>query len=180
MSDRNSWVGPFVGRLTRLANPDNPDRAALAHLRRGLGEPAAVTLGRVGWLFNGVPDDRDDNALDAAVLAAGLFAWAKGRCENVGDVNFGRAFGSGLDEDGKKQREKRFTAILDTPTADLPPVLRQAISLIEGTALDWRQLILDLMNWDHEDRFVQKHWARGFWWSPASAEQPAATAAATE
>lgn len=180
MSDRNAWVGPFVGRLTKLANPDNPDRAALAHLRRGLGEPPATTLSRVGWLFNGVPDDREDSALDAAILAAGLFAWTKGRCEYTGNVNFGRAFGSGLDDDGKKQREKRFTAILDTPTADLPPALRQAISLIEGVQLDWGQLILDLMNWDHEDRFVQKNWARGFWWTSTSTEQPVETAAVTE
>ena len=176
MSDRNAWVGPFVGRLTRLANPDNPDRAAdraaLAHLRRGLGEPADATLGRVGWLFSGVPDDRDDNALDAAILAAGLFAWTKGRCENTGNVNFGRAFGT-VDakteqerEAKKKQREKRFTALLDTPAPDLPPALRQAITLIEGTPMDWKQLIADLMNWDDDDRRVQKNWARGFWWTP--------------
>jgi CRISPR type I-E-associated protein CasB/Cse2 len=180
VNERNAWVGPFVGRFTRLADPDNPDRAVLAHLRRGLGEPSAATLCRVGWLFNGVPDDREEKALDAAILAAGLFAWAKGRCEHTGNVNFGRAFGAGLDEDGKKQREKRFTAILDTPAPDLPPVLRQAITLIEGVPLDWGQLIADLMNWDGEERRVQKNWARGFWWNTTSAEPPAETLAGTE
>ena len=179
MSDRNAWVGPFVGRLTRLANPDNPDRAALAHLRRGLGDPAG-TLARVGWLFNGVPDDRADNALNSAVLAAGLFAWTKGRCENASNVNFGKASGAGLSEDDKKQREKRFTALLDADPTELPFLLRQAVTLIEGTSLDWAALITHLMSWDHPDRWVQKDWARGFWWTSTTAEQPAESTAATE
>ena len=178
MTDRYPWVGPFVGRLTRLVNPDNLNRAALAHLRRGLGDPAA-TLARVGWLFNGVPTDRNDTALDAAVLAAGLFAWTKGRCEQTGNVNFGRAFGNGLDEDKKKQREKRFTALLDADPTELPFLLRQAVTLIEGTPLDWGQLIADLMNWDGEERRVQKNWARGFWWTATPDQEPADTTAAT-
>jgi CRISPR type I-E-associated protein CasB/Cse2 len=163
VTDRHPWVGPFVGRLTQLADPNNPNRAALAHLRRGLGRSPADTLGPIGWLFNGVPDDWQNKAQNAAILVAGLFAWSKGRCEQTSGVNFGRAFGCGLDDDGKKQREKRFTALLDTPATDLPPVLRQAVTLIEGTPLDWGLLVRHLMSWDHQDCCVQREWARGFW-----------------
>jgi CRISPR system Cascade subunit CasB len=167
VNDRNPWVGRFVGRLTALADPAAPDRATLAHLRRGLGEPVAVTLGHVGWLFDGVPDDGNGRALDAAVLAAGLFAWAKGRCAQADGTNFGRAFGNELSEDQKKQRERRFTALLDADRSELPFLLRQAVTLVEGQPLDWKQLLRDLVSWEHEDRFVQKQWARGFWWTPA-------------
>jgi hypothetical protein len=91
VSDRN-WDVELVDDLTELASPDSPNRAVLAHLRRGLGGPPDYTLGRVGWLFSRVPD----HALDNAVLAAGLFAWVKGGCPQTDRVNFGQAFGAGL------------------------------------------------------------------------------------
>src|SRR4051812_29383846 len=50
------WDVTLVEELTEMANPDNPNRAALAHLRRGLGSPLDYTLSRVGWLFRRVPD----------------------------------------------------------------------------------------------------------------------------
>ncbi len=176
MSDHAQWIGPLVTQFTKLANPENPDREVLAHLRRGLCGPAAYTLSRVGWLFRGVPQDRVDRALDSAILAAGLFAWVKGNCRQCDNINFGRAFGMGLSEDDKKQREKRFSALLDTDSAELPFVLRQAITLIDGQSLDWKTLIVHLMNWDHPDRWVQKEWARGFWgYQAAVDDEPAET-----
>src|SRR5580700_8524759 len=114
MSDRYAWADGLVHQLLKIADPDNPDRAALAHLRRGLCGPPDYTLSRVGWLFRGVPDDANDRALENAILAAGLFAWVKGDCPQNGGATFGRAFGSGLSDDDKAQREKRFTDLLDT------------------------------------------------------------------
>lgn len=166
------WVLQLVEDLMNLADPDNPNRAALAHLRRGLDGPLDYTLGRVGWLFRGVPDA----ALTDAVLAAGLFAWVKGACPHQrpkadaetrqkDGPNFGTAFGSGLTQDGKQQREKRFIDLLDTDADDLPYKLRQAITLIarDGVGFDWARFIRNLSHWDHPDRWVQKEWARGFW-----------------
>lgn len=170
MSDHEDWARGLVEQLTRLAAPDAIDRETLAHLRRGLCGPADYTLARVGWLFRGVPDDRGDRALDAAVLAAGLFAWVKGDCPQNDGANFGRAFGHGLSDDDKRQREKRFTDLLDTDAADLPYKLRQAVTLIRGTGLDWVALVRQLTHWDHPDRCVQKEWARGFWSTPAAAD----------
>ena len=54
-------MGRRIGQtLTDLANPENPNRAALAHLRRGLGRPLDYTLSRVGWLFRRVPESKED------------------------------------------------------------------------------------------------------------------------
>ena len=163
MSNDADWAGPLVGQLQKLANPDNIDREAMAHLRRGLCGPPDYTLSRVGWLFRSVRDDANGRALDSAVLAAGLFAWVKGNCPQNLNVDFGKAFGAGLSDDDKKQREKRFTDLLDTDLEDLPYKLRQAVTLIDGTPLDWIMLIRHMIHWDHADRWVQKHWARGFW-----------------
>lgn len=160
MNERN-WENELVDRLTELASADNPERAVLAHLRRGLQAPLDYTLGRVGWLFRRVPD-RD---LKNATLAAGLFAWVKGECSQTPNVNFGDAFGVGLTLDEKQQREKRFVDLLDTDMDELPYKLRQAVTLIagDGVGLDWRLLIRQLGHWDHPDRWVQREWARGFW-----------------
>jgi CRISPR system Cascade subunit CasB len=155
------WAVDLANELTALAQPENPDRAALAHLRRGLDHPLDYTLGRVGWLFHRVPDF----ALEHAVLAAGLFAWTKGDCPHTDRVNFGAAFGTGLTLEQKKQREMRFIDLLDTDRQELRYKLRQAISLIarDSIALDWALLIRHLRYWADADRWVQKKWARGFW-----------------
>lgn len=163
MSDRK-WEEELVDELTKLANPASPNRAVLAHLRRGIHHSLDYALGRCGWLFRRVPDF----ALTDAVLAAGLFAWVKGDCPQIPDVNFGAAFGAGLTLEEKRQREKRFIGLLDTDFDELPYKLRQAITLIarDGVGLDWVRLIKHLRYWDDHDRWVQKKWARGFWATP--------------
>ena len=115
-----------------------------------------------------------DAALDNAVLAAGLFAWVKGDCRQTDNVNFGAAFGAGLTQDEKQQREKRFIDLLDTDREELPYKLRQAITLIgrDGVGLDWVRLIQDLDRWGGPNRRVQQDWARGFW-SAAETEETA-------
>jgi CRISPR system Cascade subunit CasB len=122
------------------------------------------TLGRVGWLFRRVPD----SALDAATLAAGLFAWVKGDCRQTKGVNFGAAFGAGLTLEERQQREKRFIDLLDADADDLPYKLRQAVTLIarDAVGLDWVLLIRHLRHWGNADRWVQKEWSRGFWAVP--------------
>jgi CRISPR system Cascade subunit CasB len=165
VNERN-WDVELVEELTELADPKSPNRAALAHLCRGLNAPLDYALGRVGWLFRRVPED--DELLSCAVLAAGLFAWVKGDCTQADGVNFGAAFGSRLTLEEKQQREKRFIDLLDTDRDELPYKLRQALTLIarDGVGLDWRLLIHHLRRWGHPDRWVQKEWARGFWTAP--------------
>jgi hypothetical protein len=164
VNDRK-WEEELVNELIKLAHPDSPNRAVLAHLRRGIDLPLDyVLIGRVGWLFCRVPNF----ALTDAVLTAGLFAWVKGDCPQRQGVNFGAAFGADLTLEEKQQREKRFIDLLDTDADELPYKLRQAITLIarERIGLDWVLLIQHLGHWSHPDRWVQRAWARGFWAAP--------------
>ncbi len=166
----HEWDVQLVEELTELADAKNPNRAAMAHLRRGLDGSLDHALARVGWLFRRVPDF----ALEDAVLAAALFAWIRGSCPHQHRINFGAAFGAGLTLEEKQRREKRFIDLLDTDKQDLPYKLRQAITLIGGdgskVALDWVLLIKHLGHWNHQDRWVQKEWARGFWTTTAEDE----------
>lgn len=181
------WATDLAHKLTEFANPESPDRAVLAHLRQGMrrhGGPweaaLAYPLARVGWLFSGVPN-RPERLLNSAVLAAGLFAWVKGRCPQADCVNFGAAFGAGLTLKDKQQREKRFIDLLDTDTEELPYKLRQAITLVgrerDRVGLDWALLMRELCAWGSSTRWVQKKWAYQFWAAPeresiAASEQP--------
>ncbi len=164
MSDPQ-WEIDLVEKLSQFAKPENPNRAVLAYLRRGIDCTLDYPLARIGWLFQRVPESRDDLKLRSAVLTAGLFAWVKGNCPHRQGVNFGAAFGAGLTLEEKQQREKRFIDLLDTVAKELPYKLRQAMTLIarDGVGLDWVLLIRHLRSWGHPDRWVQKEWARGFW-----------------
>jgi CRISPR system Cascade subunit CasB len=170
MSDTKGWEKQIIEKLRRLAAPPDPDRAALAELRRCLARDLGRTLSRAGRLFNRVPD----YALEEAALVAALFA-SHPRHEQ--GVRLGDAFRELRDETARGSAEKRFVALLDSEREDLPGRLRQAVFLLRSyeVALDWEQLLTDLRRWDQPSHPVQRDWARRFW-QERRAETPAAGA----
>lgn len=176
---KTRWEENLVAKLAPLADPKNPQRDVLAHLRRGLAAPDYALI-RTGWLFANLGKKLTDYELSAALLVAGLFAWVKGNCPHSPDkdLNFGRAFGGTADY--VEKRRKRFIDLLDADSDDLPFKLRQAITLINGAPLNWALLLKHVQKWDHPDRWVQKTWAQGFWSHSQAAEEdePNAEAAA--
>jgi len=179
VSASERWETGLVARLIEYSDPASPDRAVMAHLRRGLGDAPDRTLARVGWMFAPIPDW----ALDAAILTAGLFAISKSSCPHSPGINFGQAFGTQRNDKGEPRHERRFIDLLDTGVDELPHKLRQAVTLLaaESVRLDWELLARQLPQWNHPDRWVQKKWARGFWNAPrpdeteTSIPQPAVT-----
>lgn len=65
--------------------------------------------------------------------------------------------------------ERRFTAVLRSHPHDFPFYLRQAVSYLKSKeiAVNWHQLLRDILAWSHPDHYVQKRWAHGFWGSAA-------------
>lgn len=61
--------------------------------------------------------------------------------------------------------EKRFQALLDADTDELPWRLRHVINQLaaSGTAIDWPGLLDDLRRWPDSRRTIQVRWARQFW-----------------
>jgi CRISPR type I-E-associated protein CasB/Cse2 len=171
MTRPTDWCDRFDARLRQLA--DDEDRATLAKLRRGLGKDPAVVLASVGWLFGGVPDSR--RHLDAACLVASLFA-AHPQPGGTGDL--GEAFRR-IRTDGDST-ERRFAALLDSNPDELAARLRHAVSLLRAkeVAVDWSQLLKDVLAWDYRGRPVQRRWSRSFWQEPEPnviADVPATT-----
>lgn len=160
-----NWRERFIGHLEKLR--DQEDRRALAILRRGAGRQPGTVFELAPLVVPWVPEIR--YLEDGAFLVAALFALhpAPG-----GKGTLGKAF-AGIAKDSESI-EQRFTALLNCNREDLPLHLRQAISLLHSkeVPVDWRRLLRDVLDWDHESRYVQREWSGGFWRSRAGEPQP--------
>jgi CRISPR type I-E-associated protein CasB/Cse2 len=173
----------FVEYLEDLVN--KRDRAALAMLRRGLGRPPGTAVEMYRCMGPFVSEGVEQWHEASYFLVASLFAHWHHRSSTLGEEpprNMGASFAqlrAGAESDSV---EKRFIALLKSHRDDLPVHLRQAIGLLRShdVPVNWRQLLRDLDAWNHEDRRVQRNWARAFWGTrkqekksaPASGEEP--------
>jgi CRISPR system Cascade subunit CasB len=158
---------PLITRLESLAVEDSPDRGKLATLRRAFQNPVEAYPIVLPFLRA----DISNSELDKYALLAALFALhpKPGSAGNMGR-HMRLAAGENLEA-----TERRFVNLLRSDFADLPFLLRQAVSFIrskDGVLINWEQLRKDLLYWDHPDQFVQKSWARGFWgYQPENADE---------
>lgn len=72
--------------------------------------------------------------------------------------------------------ERRFITLLDADDAQLPDRLRQMVQLLRteeeiSRQIDWPGLLHDLLQWDRDDRRVQRRWASDFYRAADPAEQ---------
>jgi CRISPR type I-E-associated protein CasB/Cse2 len=151
----------FVSFLHALAARE--DRGALAKLRRRAGKDPDADMLRLVVPY--LPEDRPW-AHRWYFLTAALFGLHP---ESGGRGNLGEAFRQLGDNESA---QKRFVALLDSHADDLPHRLRQAVGLArsKNVAIDWLQLLNDLLHWDSENRTVQTRWARAYWKKPTSEE----------
>lgn len=172
------WVKPFVASLARLLGSENRDRdsATLAKLRRGLTRKAAD---RDIWVYSHLWGAAPQHEEWAALIASLFALWHQG-----GDGMHRQAASGSLGVAFRQLRERqpesesvarRFAVLLDSHPDDLPIRLRHAVSLLRsyGVAIDWVQLLGDLLHWNAERRPVQRRWAREFWAGRATPEPTA-------
>jgi CRISPR system Cascade subunit CasB len=156
----------FIEALVELYEQE--DRAALAALRRGLGRAPGETMEMhpyVAPFTQGLSRKQED----AYYLIAALFglypreSWT--RSEGRLSTNLGASLRWFANASSSASVERRFVALLNAHTDDLSEHLRQTISLLKSQDIpvDWRQLLRDVINWDDDDRFVQRNWSRAFW-----------------
>lgn len=150
---------PFIAHLETLRE----DRAALAALRRGLGQDPGTVPAMYPYVVTWLPTSASRATETAYYLIAALFAYhPKGQ----GIGNLGTAFRiAASNESDTTAIERRFTALLAAHSDDLSFYLRQAVSYLKSKdiAINWNSLFLDLQRWHYQDRPVQKQWATTFW-----------------
>lgn len=159
----------FFDYLGRRADGDT---SVIANLRRSLSvEPGTDT--RVFSLVEPWLGDASARRRAIIYLAAGLWALAQRRTAGSG-VPLAQALRAIA---SNTSAELRFTRLLDADVDELPWRLRQSITLLNstGTAINWPELLDDLLRWDAPSRSVQTRWARQYWRQPA--EEAAAAAA---
>ncbi len=148
-----SAVHAFIESL--YARAQRRDRAALANLRRGLGDPLAALPYVVPFLAADAPRSEED----ALVAVAGLFALHP----QPGPMTLAQALR--LLRPDSDSIEQRFRALIDSDPEDLPTHLRHAVGLARSRdlGLDYEDLLWTILAWGREDQRRQRAWARDFW-----------------
>ncbi|MEP7149524.1 MAG: type I-E CRISPR-associated protein Cse2/CasB [Acidobacteriota bacterium] len=152
-----------VGYLKELAK--RQDRAALAHLRRGLGKRPGEAMGMYPYIGRFISEKTNQSYDRAVFLTSALFADYWEAPSNAG--NLGQSVRRLFDETKSDSIEKRFVALLDAEAEDLHYYLRQIVGLLKSKSIpvNWNELFKHIQGWDHPDGYVQKKWARSFWGS---------------
>lgn len=185
MSPPTSQELHFVGRLRILAgeraeedragSPPQPDRAALAALRRGLGKPPgqAAEMFRYVAPYAAEVADPDWYYVVAALFALHPSHWtgapARGRSTNLGAslASLAETERTRLGGRDPTNVEQRFTTLLNAHTADLSEHLRRVVALLKTKEIrvDYAQLLHDIRWWSRASRETQRAWAEAFWGS---------------
>lgn len=151
----------FINYLYGLVDPKRQDRAALAHLRRGLGRKPGAAMEMYPYLGQFLPNERSPRYENAIFIVAALFAYYPDAPKTSGNL------GASLRrlKDDSDSIEKRFVALLNAEADELPNYLRQIIGLLKSkdVAVNWEKLFDDVRQWSNDNRYVQARWARSFW-----------------
>lgn len=139
------------------------DRAMLAALRRGLGQSPGTVADMYPYVTPFLGLNPTLKSEETAYQLAALFGLHP---EIAGQGNMG----DHLHELAKQQgdstaTDRRFTQLLRMRRDNMDARLRQHVQLLKsgGVPINWHQLYYDLMSWDHNQHFVQKKWAAGYW-----------------
>jgi CRISPR system Cascade subunit CasB len=161
MPDLQQRIQDYVKKLRSFAREPKPDRASLAELRSGLGQPPGHAPRMHKHVVPHLDGDRPED--DQWFYAVGsLFALHP---NDMPGGSLGRSFRALAVKDDSGSVEPRFLALLGADSADLPDHLRQAVSLLKAreVPVDYRALLNDLINWDNPDKTVQLGWARDYY-----------------
>lgn len=163
---------PFVAHLQKLKGDEQRGRAALAALRRGLGQPPGAAPEMFRYVTPFISSDAGAWQEASYFLIASLFGFHPESTEsgNMGD-HYARLRQSG----DEAAVERRFMALLAAHPEDLDTYLRQAVSMLRSKDIpvNWSQLLWDVLAWNDPDRRlrVTKSWARSFWRGPSSPDE---------
>ena len=163
-------IDRFIARLEALggtAPGSNPDRRALAALRRSLATWPAPPPDAVRVVAPFLPEQATGWWETVHYLIAGLFALhpCPTDSETERAQNMGAALRQATSGDTGQGPERRLLALLGCKSEDLPNHLRHAVSYLRArdVPINYRRLMQDLLRWDRGDGSVQRRWGRDFW-----------------
>jgi CRISPR system Cascade subunit CasB len=155
----------FLDRLGKL------DNAARARLKRSAGRPLAEARDSLGLFYRLLPAGVHPAQEEWYFLIATLYPLADAGASG----NLGSALRRASDQGSVKGINRRFEILIDSDSSQLPFRLRQAVRFLNSkeVAVNWTQMLEDVLHWNHPSRYVQKQWARSFFAAHTpSSEQP--------
>jgi CRISPR type I-E-associated protein CasB/Cse2 len=162
-------IARFISRLEALGDiPElkNPDRRALAALRRSLATWPKLPPEAVRVVAPFLPEHATGWRETVYYLIGGLFALypCPSSQEKYG-LSLGKALHLAQKGDEGLGPERRLLALLGCNSEDLPNHLRHAVSYLRAreVPIDYRQLMWHLLQWDKIESNVQRRWGRDFW-----------------
>jgi CRISPR type I-E-associated protein CasB/Cse2 len=147
------------------------DAGAMAMLRRGLGENHGA-IEMFSYVFRALPADTAFLREDSFLQIAALYALHPEMCS---DMSFGGSFRKLWQADRRRpSTEARFKTLLAADKETVVTHLHRSVTMMKnkGIRIDYARLLVDLNNWEHEDNFVQKEWAKDFWGSKEKSTAP--------
>lgn len=147
----------FIARLEAL---DAGDRA---RLKRNAGKTIAEAHEVLGLFYGLLPPGTPQYQEEVYFLLATLFPLASGG----GKGDFGAHLAFAQNSKNSKGLDRRVEILLDADLNQLHFRLRQAVHFLQSCRVhvNWLQLLDDLLQWNHPDRFIQKRWARSYFGS---------------
>lgn len=161
---------PFVSYLETLAE----DRAALAALRRGLGQPTGTAAEMYPYVVPRLPVGLSQAEQNVYFTVAALYAYHPA---STGEGNLGNHLRQAVHSpEDLPAVERRFVVLLNTHPDDLDDHLRQTVGFLRSKDLpvNWHQLLRDIRAWGHPQRYIQRRWANAFWRAPDDQPAPGA------
>jgi CRISPR system Cascade subunit CasB len=161
-------VSPFQRQAAEfIAALEQLDTGGLARLKRNAGHTLAEARDGYRAFFQALPYTVGERFHEDYFLIATLFPLADHRANsgNFGDtlrrVRLARGGEAGP---RANSLDRRLAALLDCDRQHLHFRLRQAVRLAAASdqAIDWTQLLLDVIGWNHVERRVQRRWAHAY------------------
>jgi CRISPR system Cascade subunit CasB len=153
----DSRPAEFISLLQGL---DPGDRA---RLKRNAGKTISEAHDAMGLFYKLLPYGVSQSQEEFYFLVATLFPIAaKGNKGNFGDHLL-------LAQSSKNSKglDRRVEILLDADMIQLHFRLRQSVHFLQScrVGINWVQLLEDLLQWNHPDRYIQTRWARSYFGS---------------
>jgi CRISPR system Cascade subunit CasB len=173
----------FVDELVRAVEKD---RAAIASFKRAIGTSVGDSSEAMKNFYKMLPYPIVGNRTKEEIyfMVATLFSYSK----RNGELTFPAAMRIMKDQHLlSASMVKRFRVLLDSKFDQdaygnlIPGELGRRIKGLLGILksnninIDWAELLKDVLNWNHESRYVQKKWARTFFGGQSQTENQSRT-----
>ena len=151
----------FVDYLLRITGEDNYARNKCIYtLRKGVGRDLGTVYEMDAYLGMWYPKSK--HGRDVVCMVGALFGFHPVN-SNTGDMGKHLRLVSLSNENGAAQNS--LLKLIDADFIELWGRLCHSFRLIKkvGVPVNYEQLYLDLMSWNHFERYIQKRWSRSYW-----------------